>query len=327
MSSLVPRARQLAPLTLLTALCSHALGQELYLLAGGQYTPSLKESTYSYSMVYQHNLSEHFFASFTWLNEGHVTDHHRDGLSPQLWVRWLSPQRRLVLALGAGPWRYYDTTYSTSTGAVTDAHDWGVLYSATASWYFHAPWVLQLRYNYTQTSTSIETHTLLVGLGYQFEGAQRPGPVVPAERYSIVSSGHNEINGQAGYSVQNNFQSPRGVAWAAEYRRRFSPYVDGTLTYLDEGDTHVVKRHGVAGQLGLKREFLDHRADVGVAAGLYYARDEDEGGHRTKGLGILTMTATWNWSRVLKTRLYWYRTLTTNGRDTDVAMLGLGFSF
>ena len=323
----IMRWRRLAPLALWPLLCSPALGQELYLLAGGQYTPSLKESTYSYSMVYQHNVSEHFFASFTWLNEGHVTDHHRDGLSPQLWVRWLSPQRRLVLAIGAGPWRYYDTTYATSTGRVTDAHDWGVLYSAAAQWYFHAPWVIQLRYNYTQTSTSIETHTLLLGIGYQFEHSQREGPSVPPLHYEFESGGRNEINGQTGYSTQNNFQSPHGVAWAAEYRRRFTAYIDGTLTYLDEGDTHVVKRHGVAGQLGLKREFLNHHADVGVAAGLYYARDEDEAGQRTKGLGILTMTATWHLSKVVKLRAYWYRTLTTNGRDTDVAMWGLGFAF
>lgn len=50
-------------------------------------SPSLKETTSSYSFEYAHNLSDYAYASFTWLNEGHVTDHHRDGYSPQIWLR------------------------------------------------------------------------------------------------------------------------------------------------------------------------------------------------------------------------------------------------
>ena len=334
MTSLICRARSLALPMLLAATCAPATAQELYAMAGGQYTPSLKESTYSYSFEYAHNLSDYFYASFTWLNEGHVTDHHRDGYSPQIWLRAPIGSRRFLLSAGVGPYRYYDTTYANQTGSVTDAHGWGVLYSAAAQWYIRAPLVLQLRYNYAHTSASINTDTLLIGLGYQFEGSTAAGPVPPS--HYDLSTPRWEVTAMAGKSVQNNFQSPQGTAWGAELRARLTPYLDAIGTYLDEGDTHVVKRKGVAGQLGLVREFLDHHADVGIAGGFYLARDQDYlvpsntvvgTATNTQVLGLLTMTMTWRVTRMFHLRAYWYRTLTTNGRDTDVLLAGLGLSF
>ena len=314
-------------LVALAALSAPALAQEAYVLGGGQYTPGLREATYSYSMEYLQNISEHSYATFTWLNEGHVTNHHRDGYSGQLWLRALSSSRRFTLSAGVGPYRYYDTTYVTAKG-VTDAHDWGVLGSVAAHWYFRNPWVMELRYNYAYTRTSISTHTLLWGFGYQFEHSALGGPVLNTALYSFVPDGQrSEITLMAGKSVVNNFNSPHGVAYGAEYRYRLTPYIDAIGTYLDEGDARVVKRRGPAAQLGIKREFLNHHADVGVAGGFYFARDQDMAGARTEVLGLLTMTATYRFTAGFRARAYWYRTLTTNGRDTDVAMLGLGFAF
>lgn len=320
----------LRPLALLALplLSAPALGQEVYALAGAQYTEGLDETSYAFSMEYLQNVSEHVYATFTWLNEGHVTDHHRDGYSGQVWLRWLSDSRRLTLSAGAGPYRYYDTTYLTTTGAFTDAHGWGVVGSVAAHWYFRAPWVMELRYNYVHTTTSISTHSLLVGFGYQFEHSGDAGPVLNTAMYDFVPSAQrNELTVMLGNSVVNNFHSPHGVAWGAEYRFRVTPYIDAIGTYLDEGDTHVVKRKGLAGQLGLKREFLQHRADVGIAGGFYFAHDQDDIGSRTQVLGLLAMTATYRWTNGYRLRAYWYRTLTINGRDTDVAMLGLGYAF
>jgi len=321
------RLRTLAPV-LLPLLSTPALAQEVYALSGAQYTRSLDETTYSYALEYLQNFSEHFAGTFTWLNEGHVTAHHRDGYSVQLWARWLNTPRTLVLSAGVGPYRYYDTTYgSPGVAGVTDAHDWGVLYSVAAQWYFRSPWVLQLRYNRAQTPTSIDTDTLQIGIGYQFDPARRAGPVVPPASYSFTTPERNELTVMAGNSVQNNFESPHGVAWAVEYRRRFTPAIDATATYLDEGDTHVVKRRGVAGQGWLSREFLSHRASVGVGGGFYFARDQDQRGTRTEALGLLTMAVAYRFSEHVATRLHWYRTLTINGRDTDVALLGLAYAF
>ena len=47
----------------------------------------------------------------------------------------------------------------------------------------------------------------------------------------------------------------------------------------------------------------------------------------TQVLGLLSMTLTWRVTRMFHLRAYWDRTLTTNGRDTDVLLAGLGWSF
>src|SRR6516164_8666137 len=73
-----PRRTTAALLTVLViGAAVPAAAQELYALAGGQNTVGLGESSYSYSYQYLQNLTEHFTASYTYLNEGHVTNHHR----------------------------------------------------------------------------------------------------------------------------------------------------------------------------------------------------------------------------------------------------------
>jgi hypothetical protein len=331
------RRVRLATLAISVVPCAAAVAQELSVLAGGQYTPGLRDGTYSYSIEYAQNFNDYTYATFTWLNEGHVTNHHRDGYSPQFWLRWPSSSRRFNLSLGVGPYRYYDTTDLASMG-VTDAHGWGVLGSVAAHWYFRNPWVMEVRYNYAHTTTSITTHTALIGFGYQFEHSSNAGPIWDTPYYDFYPQGQRlEVTAMAGKTVVNNFNSPHGVASGGEIRYRLTPYVDAIATYLNEGNARVVRRKGGAGQLGLKREFLNHHADVGVAGGFYFARDRNYAGPptnvlgilttRTEVLGLLAMTMTYRLDVGLRVRAYWYRTLTTNGRDTDVAMLGLGWAF
>jgi hypothetical protein len=103
--------------------------------------------------------------------------------------------------------------------------------------------------------------------------------------------------------------------------------VDVTGTFLDEGDNGVTKRRGLAFSGWLVREFLDHRASVGLGLGPYVTRESDQSGSDTRVLGLLTMGATWRWSERWATRAYWYRTVTDNGRDTDVVTVGMAYAF
>jgi len=313
-----------------SALARPALAQEFSLLAGGQHTGELGESSYAWSYEYLHNLNENFYATFSWLNEGHVTNHHRDGHSAQIWYRWLTPSRRWTFSGGVGPYRYYDTTVLAGdvSGQTTDDHGFGVMYSLAARWYFSHPWVAEARYNHVQTQHSISTDTLLLGVGYEFDAASRAGPEVPVASYGFSSSMRNEMTLAIGTSVLNNYQSPKGVAFVAlEYRRRLTPFFDVSVAGLDEGENGVTKRRGVVASASLSREFLDHRASVGLGLGPYFAQDKDEAGQQTHVLGLLSMLGVWRWNERWATRGYWYRTVTTNGRDTDVFLFGMGYSY
>jgi len=308
-----------------------AAGQELYALFGGEHTKDPEASTYSYSYQYLQNVTEHLIASYTYLNEGHVPNHHRDGHSLQIWYRWLTPEQRFTFALGVGPYRFYDTTMPEGSENTTDLHGWGVMASAMANWYFHYPWVAEARYNYVHTNSSITTNTYLIGLGYQFDPKKGEGPVVPPASYGFATPERNEVSLLIGQSILNNFQSPKGAAWAVEYRYRFTPYVDFTGTWLDEGDEGQFTRKGIAAMAWLRREFLDQHAEVAIGFGPYLARDNygSEGVEHTNVQGLLTVLIGYRWSERWGSRFYWYRTVTNNSTatDSDVIFLSLGYSF
>ncbi len=296
-------------------------------MAGGQHTPPLDETSYAYSVVYQHNVAEHAFLSFTWLNEGHVTQHHRDGFGLQGWLRWLNPDRTFDAAVGVGPYRYYDTTlHPTATTSIND-HGFGVIYSAAVHSYAYAPFVLQLRYNRINSSSSFSTDTLLVGIGYQFEPGERPGPAVPPRSYEFASPERNELTLMLGSTTVNDFSSPTGAAGVLEYRRQLTPFIDATASAIDEGEAGPVKRRGLTAQLWLGRRFLDQRAMVGLGAGPYVAQDTNEGEVSTRTLGLLAMSISYEFTRRWRARGSWYRTVTTNSRDTDIIVLGIGRQF
>ena len=86
----------------LSAAGATLVGQDLT-LSGGLLTPAhLNESTYSWQIDYRQEIRRHFAASAAWINEGHVSGHHRDGTAWQGWVDFPFWQDRIRLSLGAG---------------------------------------------------------------------------------------------------------------------------------------------------------------------------------------------------------------------------------
>lgn len=329
----LPRPLCIPPLLMAAALWSMpAPAQEVLALGGLQRTDDGGETSYGYTYSYQHNLAEHWFASFSYLNEGHVTNHHRDGHSVQIWWRYPFGDRHFNVAIGAGPYRYFDTTDRNADGNSDNHHGWGVLASVAATWYVNGgPWMLQARYNRAQTPSSIKTNTLLLGVGYQLDRGDRGGPVVPApSRTGNVTQ--NEITVFLGQTIVNTFGSETSFAKAIEYRSGLARYVSGTVSYINEGESSALRRNGLAGQLWLERAFLGDALTLGVGAGPYYAIDLSERGRTapqdtSRWSGLLTMSASYRFSQRWVGRLSWNRTVTGYDRDTDIFMAGLGYRF
>jgi hypothetical protein len=63
---------------------------------------------------------------------------------------------------------------------------------------------------------------------------------------------------------------------------------------------------------------------VGSGEGLYLAGDEAEAGNATRVLGLITRAQSYRFSERCSRRLHSYRTITTEGRDSDVVMFGRG---
>jgi len=316
----------------LLASAAPSQAQELSLFAGAMKQSGTNERSYAWALDYRHGLGEHAAVTFSWLNEGHVPNHHRDGQAVQLWGRTNLWDRRLSLAVGAGPYRYYDTRRSVPGGdAFSNAHGWAAVYSASATYYADNRWLYELRVNRILARGSFDTTSLLFGVGYQLDAPQSRGPVT-----QTAPQGHNttenELTVFVGRTVVNSFHSERGTARAIEYRRGLSEHVDWTVSVIDEGDTRLVRRDGVVTQLWLVRESFERRLALGVGLGPYVAinrRDAPESGPGpdTRVSAMFTASAAVRLNPRVSLRGSWNRVVTDYSGDADIVLIGLGYRF
>jgi hypothetical protein len=306
-----------------------SFAQELSLFGGAIEASGLKEQSYSWAFDYRHGLGEHAAVSFSWLNEGHVTNHHRDGQTVQLWARTSVLGRRLTLAAGAGPYLYYDTTRPVGT-QYADQHGWGGVFSLSATYYTDSRLFYELRVNRVVTGNSIDTTSALFGIGYQLDPPRSPGPLTGAAHQANKTT-DNEVTVFVGQTIVNSFNSERSLATSIEYRHGLLTHLDWTVSWLNEGDARLVRRNGIASQLWAVREAFDRRVAIGVGLGPYVALDWHGGStlpnNRERLSGIITASTAVRVTPRTFVRASWNRVLTDNSRDTDVVLIGAGYRF
>lgn len=319
-------------LALALILAGAAQAQELTLFAGGLKESGSNRSSPVWAFEYQQPFSENFAASFSWLNEGHVPGHHRDGQSIQLWGRTNVLDRRLSLAAGLGPYRYFDTTVSSAGGGYANIHGWGTVGSLAATYYTDRRWLYQLRFNRILARNSIDTSSLMLGVGYQLEPVPERGPQVFAPR-QLDKTTNNEFSALLGQTIVNSYYSERDTARALEYRHGLGRYVDVTLGVLNEGDARLIRRTGITAQIwGVREVLASDRLVLGIGYGPYLSVDRyrsplpGEGGDNTLSW-IFTATAAFRLSPHWNARVSWNRINTNYNRDTDVILFGAGYRF
>jgi hypothetical protein len=316
-------------LTILTAVPVSA--QELFLLGGVMQNTATSESDYSWQLEYREELGEHSAYSISYLNEGHVPDHHRDGNAALLWTGVKLLDRRLSLSAGIGPYYFYDTTNAHGSGDYRNDHGWGAMASAAATWYTGDRWLVQLRSNWIESFNSIDSLSTLIGVGYQLEAPSSPGPAASA-RPATAAATENELTVFAGTTIVNSFDSPNSAAVALEYRRGIGRYVDWTIGWLYEGDNRLVRRNGLTSQFWLVKAFFEDRFALGVGGGIYVVLDRyqhllenRESGQALSGL--VTLTGSYRFHPDWDLRTSWNRIVTDYNRDTDVILGGVGYRF
>jgi len=316
-------------LTIMT--CVPVSAQELFLLGGVMQNTATSESDKAWQLEYREGLGEHFAYSLSYLNEGHVPDHHRDGNAALLWTRVSLLDRRLSLAAGLGPYFYYDTTNAHGSDSYSNRHGWGTMASAAATWYTADRWLVQLRTNWIETYDSIDSLSTLIGIGYQLEAPSGPGPVDSARPVTSAPT-DNELTLFGGTTIVNSFDSPDSVAVGLEYRRGIDRYLDWTIGWLHEGDNRLVRRNGLTTQFWLVKAFFEDRFALGVGGGIYIVIDRYqhllENSESGKALsGLVTLTGSYRFQQHWDLRTSWNRIVTDYSRDTDVILGGIGYRF
>jgi hypothetical protein len=333
----VSRQLVLAALTSAVLCTARAEAQEVSVYGGIGRLDRASESTYSWGFTYLQALDEHNALSYSWLNEGHYTDHHRDGFALQYWRRaWLF-DHRLALAGGVGAYDYFDTTASDEGRPYADVHGWALIYSLSATWYTSSPWFYQVRINRTDALHSIHTTTAMLGIGYQLGASGESGnggasgSTGPSGEAGWLAGSGNEIAVLAGRTEVNSLRSPGAFAKSVEFRHGFTPYIEASVTWLDEGETQLTRRNGVATQVWLGRSFLDDKLRLGLGAGPYVAVDtyREPGGTNTgdKVSALVTMTASYQFTPHWFVRASWDRVLTGYDKDSDIYLGGIGYRF
>jgi hypothetical protein len=311
----------------LAAATAHA--DELAVLGGGIFPRGSDAQSFTWALDYRHALTPNIGVSAAWINEGHVPNHHRDGIAAQFWIGTSAFDPRLSFAAGIGPYYYFDTTRTAGSDAESDIHGWGVLYSASARWQVTHDWLVELRLQFAETSRSIDTTSVLLGIGYKFDGEPR-ADAAPA-RSAWSSSTRNEVAFFGGQAVVNDFSSEPSFAMSVEYRRALNDHLAWTLAWLHEGQPRLARRHGVVSELWLGRTFGEGRWTIGAGLGVdvivdVYPGDFAEGG-RERLAGIFSLTTGYrvapNWS----TRATWHRVSADRPFDSDVFLLGIGYNF
>ncbi|HYS64340.1 MAG TPA: hypothetical protein VEN30_11075 [Paraburkholderia sp.] len=312
---------------LFTSAVGHA--QEFSLFGGG--SRASRTNTYTWALNYQEGLGRYFAASFTWLNEGHIPNHHRDGQMIQLWGRIPVGSPRFVLQAGIGPYRYFDTTTAEQGGNYSDTHGWGVVYSVRAAYYASNRWITQLQLNRVHVQRGPDSAGVMMGVGYQLDAPATPGPRDWASG-SIHKVTNNEVAVYLGRTIINSTSSQTALGGAIEYRRGLAKYLDVTVGYLHEGSSRESRRDGITSQLWATRAFFNDKVTLAAGFGGYYAINGNSNEHSLDSgsgagtfSGLITVAGAYRLTDHWEARAAWNRVLTRYDRDSDVIFGGVGY--
>lgn len=300
--------------------------------------------TYTWALAYDHTFTKHWGASLTWLNEGHVPNHHRDGQAIQAWARLPLFEDRLIVDAGVGPYLYFDTTLSPGAARYSNEHGVGALMSLRAAYAFTNRWKAQLQLNRVAIRGAPDSTGVLLGVGYQFDvrssGAASASMSTPygsaehpaSDAWRTPTESSQAVTLYAGQTILNSTASQTAFATALDWRKDVADHVAWTVGYLHESSRKQARRDGVTSQVWAKQALDDGRLELSAGVGLYYAINEYEGAP-VPGPGdgtvsaLISVSAAYRLSHRWQARLTWNRVATHYDRDTDVIVGGLGIRF
>ncbi len=325
--------------TLLIFVALHAASaQEISAALGRLHAIGERETTYSWQFQYLHHFSSTWSGSLTWLNEGHLPNHHRDGALLQVWRFHRMEKNDLRLGIGLGVYRTFDTTGEGDAEDYRNRHGARPLLSLRAQYPgLGGGWDAFVQLNRTLSGSGPQTQAILIGASTRFGSASSLSRAADRRgdgKASLEAS--NELTFYFGRAILNSFESETSdalEAFALEYRRRLTKHVDATLTYCDEGGIDAARRDGVTPQVWVSKR-SSRGWLLGFGAGPYFSRlfpEKDSESprstvtiHTSLRYSMLVGRQLWgHWGG----RLQWNRTLTRYHRDTDVLQIGIAYQW
>ncbi len=304
-----------------------AFADEVSLGAGGLRSDSYDDqSTYAYQLEYRRPVYGPFSASFTWLNEGHITNNHRDGQGVQLW--WQSKpedQLGLVFDLGVGPYRYYDTTRGAPDASYENAHGWAGLITAEADYRFDSHWLASVRLNQVEANRSFDSTAVLVGVGYLFGDpltTLAPGQSLAPAKMSW------EADAYLGDTILNSFNSEGHTTGGIGARLQLADWLAASATYLDASENDNGWRDAAIVQLWAEQP-LTRQVTVGAGLGGFFPFNShyDHPQSSEHASALIGIEAGYSITKQWVGRFIWDRVGTGDNHDSDLFLFNLGYRF
>jgi hypothetical protein len=318
-------AARVAFMFALALLAIPAPAEELAAYKGATDTDDHTSGSYSWQLEYRQLLDPLFDASFTYINEGHLPGHHRDGVSLQAWAvtpRW---HQRFDFALGLGPYFYSDTQSDDSAAGFRDYHGVGEVLTGSFTYRWDSGWFARLNLAEIHTPGDTSTHTVVLGVGYSLDRL--------AQSLSGAFSGgatpfsHAELGAFMGQTIDNSLSSPRSGNLGVEFRQGIYQHFELSGSWISEADA-AGHRDGLIGELWLVDPLTSHPASLGLGVGAYVPitqRPPTEGPAVSSAEGVVSITASWQFAKALVARITWTRDVTSDNHDRDIIILGLGW--
>ena len=310
--------------------------QELTLLGGTTSGSGLKNSSYTWQIDYRQDLYENLASSIAYINGGHLLSHHRDGTAWEMWGNMPLFNYRVALSVGVGAYYFYDTQPAGPNGSL-DVHGTAPVFSFAATGYLSDRWFYRFMVNRISPSSDIKTTTAAVGVGYWFGPNRRPVGKEPAKGDAVDAQYVTEpqFTVFGGQSVVNTLLSQKALAGAAEYRQGFMPHLDGTPSFIYEGDPKITRRSGVALQVWPVNTFFDESTSVGIGVGPYIFIDRNHpvSSGQTVSVGmrnpaavasLVSLTIARQPANHWIARIIWDRVVSNYNRDSGIFLVGLG---
>jgi hypothetical protein len=268
----------------------------------------------AYEVGFGDVLNDYLSIYVAYLNEGHPSDHHRDGFAALGSFRWPVGDR-VAFELSAGPYFSMDTTHVDNEPL--NEKRWGVRASAAVRYYIVPNgFFLKLQYNHVQMIDGFNSDALLFGIGSDFRG--NPSPA--------FSDGKTQVSVWAGTSQTNHPQVPMEKGYMVEVKRPLGNAWAYSGSFVYEGNNGVAGRRGAAAQFWYVAPVLS-KWTFSAGVGPYVSYDRDEVSNKTRLNALLSAQVTYQVTNDWAASLRFNRVATTNNKDQDMFMVGIARNF
>lgn len=308
----------LAPGTSLAEIPSPDRGGHAFaVLGGGSASEGGRTGLRALQLSFGQNIAERVRCDASYVNEGHPTNHHRDGFSAQCW-RTQPMSADIRAEVGAGPYFSMDTT-TPPGGSYLNEKRLGLVASAAVLYRIRgADTYVRAQYNHVAVPGAQRSNVIMVGLGMDYGGMGLAPSAAGGETQVGIWGGAAEISGGG---------SSPGTGWQIEARRPFADAMGYSVSALSEAQGGgMLDRKGLALQAWWHRPVAE-QWKMSAGAGPMLARDRNLSGDQDKVLGLISFEA----ARIVAPRTTlsarFNRIISNYDKDADQFMLGAARRF